>query len=109
MTDKVLLENSPTFGKKNFKKKLNWANRKFKKHIKLSGFNKEFCTKLGIRLEIIDVGGNSKLISLWRHYITGASAVLYFIDSGDITRTKENCEHLKVFQLIFLRWEKSLD
>lgn len=50
------------------------------------GFNVESVTYKNINLTCWDVGGRSKIRSLWRHYVAGAHAFIFVIDSNDRDR-----------------------
>lgn len=59
------------------------------------GFNKETLVRNGLEADIIDVGGDDKLIPLWRHYLNDVSAVMYVIDVSDYKRFEQNYKMLK--------------
>lgn len=60
------------------------------------GFNVEgFETANNIRLTMWDVGGQSKVRKLWRHYFMGSHAVIFVIDSQDRERIAEAREELE--------------
>ena len=42
-----------------------------------------------MNLTVWDVGGQSKIRSLWRHYFYGAHALIYVVDSADGDRIQE--------------------
>ncbi|KAI6657274.1 hypothetical protein LOD99_22 [Oopsacas minuta] len=63
------------------------------------GFNVEMCqldpTKRA-NYALWDVGGQDKIRSLWRHYYSGATGLIFVIDSTDVDRIDEAAEALKV-------------
>jgi ADP-ribosylation factor 1/2 len=48
------------------------------------GFNVETVQYRNLKFTVWDVGGQSKLRPLWRHYYTGTQALIFVIDSNDI-------------------------
>eukprot|EP01126_Amoeba_proteus_P054105 TRINITY_DN6631_c0_g1_i1.p1 TRINITY_DN6631_c0_g1~~TRINITY_DN6631_c0_g1_i1.p1 ORF type:complete len:146 (-),score=17.21 TRINITY_DN6631_c0_g1_i1:12-449(-) len=53
------------------------------------GFNVEDVNYSSTTFTIWDVGGPDKIRPLWRHYIDGASAVIFVVDSHDQERIEE--------------------
>ncbi|KAK9460263.1 ADP-ribosylation factor family-domain-containing protein [Lipomyces oligophaga] len=53
------------------------------------GFNVESVSFKHVRFDIWDVGGQSHIRPLWRHYFTGAQALVFVIDSGAPDRILE--------------------
>lgn len=47
------------------------------------GYQKLNITRYKFQLEIYDVGGDSKGRDLWRHYIKGAHAIVFVVDSAN--------------------------
>eukprot|EP01121_Diplochlamys_sp_Union-15-3_P020907 TRINITY_DN8306_c0_g1_i1.p1 TRINITY_DN8306_c0_g1~~TRINITY_DN8306_c0_g1_i1.p1 ORF type:complete len:217 (-),score=28.20 TRINITY_DN8306_c0_g1_i1:51-671(-) len=58
------------------------------------GFNIELVRVGDFSLEVWDVGGQSKIRSLWRHYYQLTTAVIFVIDSSDTDRFPEAKEEL---------------
>ena len=53
------------------------------------GFNVETVEYKNIRFTVWDVGGQPKLRPLWKHYLLNTQAVIYVIDSSDVTQLHE--------------------
>jgi ADP-ribosylation factor 1/2 len=47
------------------------------------GFNVESVEYKNLKFTVWDVGGQSKLRPLWRHYYTGTQALIFVVDSND--------------------------
>jgi small GTP-binding protein len=58
------------------------------------GFNVETVTYKNIDLELWDLGGNSNIISLWKHYYEKVNGIIYLIESTE-NSVKESSEILK--------------
>jgi len=63
------------------------------------GFNVESVQYKNLNFTLWDVGGQSKLRPLWRHYYTGTQALIFVVDSNDtdpdrIDLAKEELHHL---------------
>jgi len=43
-----------------------------------------------IELDVMEVGGDVKMVPLWKHYLTSALAMIYVIDCCDVERMEEN-------------------
>ena len=54
-----------------------------------AGFNVETVEYKNIRFTVWDVGGQPKLRPLWKHYLLNTQAVIYVIDSNDVTQLHE--------------------
>ena len=50
------------------------------------GFNVEEVNYKGLQFNVWDIGGQTKLRSLWHHYYSGSDAVIYVLDSSDEER-----------------------
>ena len=53
-----------------------------------------------IELDVMDVGGDKKIVPLWKHYLLTASAIIYVMDCSDVQRIEENKTLLTVRGLI---------
>lgn len=53
------------------------------------GFNVETFKYKNIEFTAWDIGGQSKLRSLWKHYYQGVDAVIYVVDAADRFRIEE--------------------
>lgn len=53
------------------------------------GFNVEAVTYKNIKFDVWDVGGQERIRPMWRHYFSGAHALIFVIDSADIDRIGE--------------------
>ncbi|EDQ89630.1 uncharacterized protein MONBRDRAFT_36954 [Monosiga brevicollis MX1] len=58
------------------------------------GFNVEEVQYKGLSMNVWDVGGQSKIRPLWRHYYNNVDAVIYVVDSADAERVEEAREEL---------------
>merc|ERR1711939_491135 len=59
------------------------------------GFNVETVTPVpGLELTVWDVGGQTKIRPLWRHYYNGADGLIWIIDSTDKERINESHKEL---------------
>ncbi|XP_076804394.1 uncharacterized protein LOC143448502 [Clavelina lepadiformis] len=54
------------------------------------GFNMEVLPFDDIELDVMDVGGDKKIVPLWKHYLLTASAIIYVMDCSDVQRIEEN-------------------
>lgn len=43
-----------------------------------------------IELDVMDVGGDRRIVPLWKHYLISASALIYVVDCCDVKRMEEN-------------------
>ena len=50
------------------------------------GFNVETVEYRNLKFTVWDVGGQTKLRPLWRHYYQGTDALLFVVDSNDANR-----------------------
>uniref|UniRef100_A0A0A9WU20 ADP-ribosylation factor 6 n=1 Tax=Lygus hesperus TaxID=30085 RepID=A0A0A9WU20_LYGHE len=53
------------------------------------GFNVENFSYKNVKFTVWDVGGQSKIRPLWRHYYTGTHALIFVVDSSDRDRIEE--------------------
>jgi len=53
------------------------------------GFNVETVVFRKTKFNVWDVGGQDKIRSLWRHYLSGSEALIFVIDSSDRARIDE--------------------
>jgi ADP-ribosylation factor protein 1 len=58
------------------------------------GFNVETIHYKSNSITIFDVGGQSKLRPLWRHYFNGADALIFVVDSADSARLEDAQQEL---------------
>ena len=58
------------------------------------GFNVETVNYKNINFNVWDIGGQTKLRNLWRHYYTGSQALIFVVDSIDAERMQEASESL---------------
>jgi small GTP-binding protein len=58
------------------------------------GFNVEQVNYRSLTLTIWDVGGQTKIRPLWRHYYQGSHALIWVLDSADAERMDEAREEL---------------
>ena len=58
------------------------------------GFNVENIQYKNINLTVWDIGGQDKIRSLWRHYFDNSDALIFIIDSTDVSRFPEANEEL---------------
>jgi len=59
------------------------------------GFNVENVEYKNINLNVWDLGGQSKIRLLWRHYYTNVHAIIFVVDSTDKERIGENRDELQ--------------
>jgi ADP-ribosylation factor 1/2 len=59
-----------------------------------AGFNVESVEYKSLSFTVWDVGGQSKLRPLWRHYYRGSRGLIYLVDSNDTKRMEEAAETL---------------
>lgn len=53
------------------------------------GFNVETVEYRNVKFHLWDVGGQQRLRKLWKHYYTGANAIIFVVDSADVRRLDE--------------------
>eukprot|EP00730_Choanoeca_flexa_P007918 TRINITY_DN12414_c0_g1_i1.p1 TRINITY_DN12414_c0_g1~~TRINITY_DN12414_c0_g1_i1.p1 ORF type:complete len:183 (+),score=48.40 TRINITY_DN12414_c0_g1_i1:338-886(+) len=53
------------------------------------GFNVEEVSYKNLNLNVWDVGGQTKIRPLWRHYFNNSDAIIYVVDSADAERMEE--------------------
>ncbi|XP_038156677.1 ADP-ribosylation factor 4-like isoform X2 [Cyprinodon tularosa] len=58
------------------------------------GFNVEMVEYKNISFTVWDVGGQSVIRPLWRHYYTNSQGLIFVVDSNDPQRIKEAVENL---------------
>lgn len=58
------------------------------------GFNVETLKYKGFNMNIWDVGGQTRIRELWRHYYHNTQGLIFVIDSNDVNRMDEACECL---------------
>eukprot|EP00124_Ichthyophonus_hoferi_P005685 Ihof_evm2s900 gene=Ihof_evmTU2s900 len=58
------------------------------------GFNVECLNFNNVRLNVWDLGGQSKIRPLWVHYFEGAEGLIFVVDSSDPMRIIEAAEEL---------------
>lgn len=58
------------------------------------GFNVESVEYHGLKLTVWDIGGQSALRPLWRHYFSSVTAVIFVVDSADTERMTEAHDEL---------------
>mmetsp|Transcript_8455 Transcript_8455/g.21350 ORF Transcript_8455/g.21350 Transcript_8455/m.21350 type:complete len:184 (+) Transcript_8455:218-769(+) len=58
------------------------------------GFNVETVSRKNITFSVWDVGGQDQIRGLWRHYFLNTQAVIFVVDSNDVTRLKEARDEL---------------
>merc|ERR1712169_122448 len=59
------------------------------------GFNLETVTVHGNTMTVWDVGGQNKIRSLWKHYYTNTTALIYVVDCSDRERIEESKSELE--------------
>jgi ADP-ribosylation factor 1/2 len=59
------------------------------------GFNVEKISFQGTEITCWDVGGRSKMRTLWRHYYQKTEGIVFVIDSNDRDRIEDASEELK--------------
>ena len=47
------------------------------------GFNVESVEYKNLKFTVWDVGGQDKILQLWRHYYNNTHALIYVVDSAD--------------------------
>ena len=60
------------------------------------GFNVKSFQVGKLKLNVWDVGGQSKVRAFWRHYYTGTEGIVFVVDASDLGRIKEAAEELEV-------------
>ncbi|XP_068220088.1 ADP-ribosylation factor 4-like [Palaemon carinicauda] len=60
------------------------------------GFNVETVEYKNISFTVWDVGGQTKIRPLWRHYFQNTSAIIFVVDSNDPQRLAEAKEELDI-------------
>lgn len=50
------------------------------------GFNVEYVNYKNTKFNVWDVGGQDKIIPLWRHYFSGTQGLVFVVDSADRAR-----------------------
>lgn len=50
------------------------------------GFNFETVEYKNIKFNVFDIGGQTQLRNLWRHYFQNTNALIYVLDSADVER-----------------------
>lgn len=58
-------------------------------HLTASGFNVETVEYKNVNFTVWDVGGQSKIRPLWRHYYMNTQALIFVVDSTDRERINE--------------------
>jgi small GTP-binding protein len=58
------------------------------------GFNVESMEYKGLNMVTWDIGGQTNLLKLWKHYYQGTDALIYVVDSQDTERIEMNFEVL---------------
>lgn len=58
------------------------------------GFNVETVKHKNISFAVWDCGGQERIRPLWRHYFTGTNALIYVVDSSDLSRLEESKKEL---------------
>jgi small GTP-binding protein len=64
------------------------------KTIPTIGFNVEEMTYKKLKMVMWDIGGQTKLMDLWKHYYEGTDALIYVVDSSDRESMEINYETL---------------
>merc|ERR1712020_311123 len=59
------------------------------------GFNVEKIAYKNVDMTIWDVGGQTKIRPLWRHYYVNTDALIWVVDSADQDRLEESAEEMK--------------
>ena len=59
-----------------------------------TGFNVETVQYKNLTFTVWDVGGQVILRPLWRHYYSSAKALIYVVDSNDVSRMEEARDEL---------------
>lgn len=60
------------------------------------GFNVEELQYKNLHMKVWDVGGQTKIRRLWRHYYQNTNALVYVVDANDADRLEEAREELHV-------------
>eukprot|EP00818_Percolomonas_sp_WS_P006687 CAMPEP_0117443294 /NCGR_PEP_ID=MMETSP0759-20121206/4617_1 /TAXON_ID=63605 /ORGANISM="Percolomonas cosmopolitus, Strain WS" /LENGTH=188 /DNA_ID=CAMNT_0005235257 /DNA_START=81 /DNA_END=647 /DNA_ORIENTATION=+ len=58
------------------------------------GFNVETLQYKNITMTTFDLGGQSRIRSLWRYYFDQTDGVIYVVDSADVDRVRESAQEL---------------
>merc|ERR1712167_289667 len=58
------------------------------------GFNTEVVEYKNITFTVWDIGGQDKILRLWRYYYQGTNAIIYVVDSNDRDRIEDAREEL---------------
>ena len=53
------------------------------------GFNVETIQYKGFNMNVWDVGGQTRMRDLWKHYIINTQGVIFVVDSNDVDRIEE--------------------
>jgi len=64
------------------------------------GFNVETVQYQNIRFTVWDVGGQSKLRQLWRHYYRGTEALIFVVDSSDTAPDRIELAREELFHVL---------
>jgi ADP-ribosylation factor protein 6 len=64
------------------------------KTIPTVGFNVETMEYKNLSMLMWDIGGQDRIRALWKHYFTGTDALIFVVDSCDITRIEEVKEEI---------------
>ena len=64
------------------------------------GFNVESVEYKNLKFTVWDVGGQSKLRPLWRHYYTGTQGLIFVVDSNDIDPDRVELAKLELHRLL---------
>jgi ADP-ribosylation factor 1/2 len=59
------------------------------------GFNCEAIDYKGLAINVWDVGGQTKIRPLWKHYYQNTDGIIYVVDSNDKERIEECLEELE--------------
>jgi ADP-ribosylation factor protein 1 len=59
------------------------------------GFNVETVVYKNVSFTVWDIGGQDKIRSLWRHYYTNCTGIIFVVDSTDETRMDESSLELE--------------
>jgi len=59
------------------------------------GFNVDTVEYKNLKLQCFDVGGQTRLRPLWRHYYQNTDCIIYVVDCSDRTRVKEAAAELE--------------
>merc|ERR1719334_1678812 len=58
------------------------------------GFNVETMQYKKVNFTLWDVGGQTKIRPLWRHYYRGTDALIWVVDASDLERIEESEEEM---------------